>query len=174
MLWKYNEIQIFGNGTDSFHSRRLNYIDVCLCSVQTRLPFCLPSIGINGKIICTRQLIILPVVLYGYKGINRAMVKSSIFWDITPCSPLKINRRFGGTCHLHLCFPLLLRWFLARLILRPWRWRQRVPPKRLTTLHYIPKHKYLHNHCYEKFKSYLEWAYLRTSCLGQYVHLGLK
>jgi hypothetical protein len=28
-------------------------------------------------------------------------MQSSIFWDITPCSPLKINRRFGGTC-LHL------------------------------------------------------------------------
>jgi hypothetical protein len=24
-------------------------------------------------------------------------MKSSIFWDITPCTPLKINRRFGGT-----------------------------------------------------------------------------
>jgi hypothetical protein len=24
------------------------------------------------------------------------------FWDITPCSPLKVNQRFGGTCRLHL------------------------------------------------------------------------
>jgi hypothetical protein len=24
--------------------------------------------------------------------------RSSIFWDITPYSPLKINRRFGGRC----------------------------------------------------------------------------
>jgi hypothetical protein len=29
-------------------------------------------------------------------------MKSNIFWDITPCSPLKINRRFGGTYRLHL------------------------------------------------------------------------
>jgi hypothetical protein len=29
-------------------------------------------------------------------------MKSSVFWDITPSSPLKINRRFGGTCRLHL------------------------------------------------------------------------
>jgi hypothetical protein len=28
-------------------------------------------------------------------------MKSTIFWEITPCSPLKINRRFGGTCRLH-------------------------------------------------------------------------
>jgi hypothetical protein len=29
-------------------------------------------------------------------------MRSSIFWDITPCSPLKVNRRFGGTHRLHL------------------------------------------------------------------------
>jgi hypothetical protein len=27
---------------------------------------------------------------------------ASFFWDITPCSLLKVNRRFGGKCHLHL------------------------------------------------------------------------
>jgi hypothetical protein len=30
------------------------------------------------------------------------VMKSSIFWDITPYSPLKVNRRLGGTCRLHL------------------------------------------------------------------------
>jgi hypothetical protein len=30
-----------------------------------------------------------------------ADMKSSIPWDITTCSPLKVKRRFGGTC-LHL------------------------------------------------------------------------
>jgi hypothetical protein len=28
--------------------------------------------------------------------------ESYIFWDITPCSPLSVNRRFGGTGRLHL------------------------------------------------------------------------
>jgi hypothetical protein len=27
-------------------------------------------------------------------------MKSSIFWDITPCSPLNVNRHFGGTYRL--------------------------------------------------------------------------
>jgi hypothetical protein len=31
-----------------------------------------------------------------------AVVKSSNFWDVTPYSPLKVNRRFGGTCRLNL------------------------------------------------------------------------
>jgi hypothetical protein len=25
---------------------------------------------------------------------------SSVFWDIMPCSPLKVNQCFGGICHL--------------------------------------------------------------------------
>jgi hypothetical protein len=29
-------------------------------------------------------------------------MKSTVFWDITPCSPLKVNRRFGGTFRLNL------------------------------------------------------------------------
>jgi hypothetical protein len=28
--------------------------------------------------------------------------KSIIFWDMTPCSPLNVNRRFGGTYRLHI------------------------------------------------------------------------
>jgi hypothetical protein len=28
-------------------------------------------------------------------------MKGSTFWDITLCSLLKVNRRFGGTCHFY-------------------------------------------------------------------------
>jgi hypothetical protein len=35
-------------------------------------------------------------------------MKNFIFWDITPCSPLRVNRLFGGTCHLiDTCFALV-------------------------------------------------------------------
>jgi hypothetical protein len=30
------------------------------------------------------------------------VTKNSIFWDITLCSPLKVNIYFGGTYRLHL------------------------------------------------------------------------
>jgi hypothetical protein len=30
------------------------------------------------------------------------IMNSTIFWDITSCSLLKVNRRFGGTYRLHL------------------------------------------------------------------------
>jgi hypothetical protein len=61
--------------------------------------------------------------------------QSTIFWDITTCSPLWDNRRFGGTYRLYLQDRhLLSRWFLARLIFRPWKWRRYISPKRRLTL----------------------------------------
>jgi hypothetical protein len=36
-----------------------------------------------------------------YEVLIAVVMKSSIFWDLTQCSPLKFNRRFGGTCRLH-------------------------------------------------------------------------
>jgi hypothetical protein len=38
----------------------------------------------------------------GFVVLTAVIMKSAIFWDITPCSPLKVNRRFRGTCRLHL------------------------------------------------------------------------
>jgi hypothetical protein len=49
------------------------------------------------------------------------------------CSPLSVNRRFGGTYHIHLA-SCLLAGFLLNLFLRPWGWRRYVPPKRQLTL----------------------------------------
>jgi hypothetical protein len=37
-----------------------------------------------------------------FEVLTAVLMKSTIFWDITPCSPLKINGRFGGTYRLHL------------------------------------------------------------------------
>jgi hypothetical protein len=52
-----------------------------------------------------------------------------------PCSPLKLNRRFGGTYGLHI-----QSWWIRRArnqpeskwqesVLRPWRWRRYILPK---------------------------------------------
>jgi hypothetical protein len=37
-----------------------------------------------------------------FEVITSVVMKSTIFGDITPCSPLKVNRRFRGTFRLHL------------------------------------------------------------------------
>jgi hypothetical protein len=42
------------------------------------------------------------VILVSIKCWKQNLIKSTIFWDITPCSPLNVNRRFGGTYRLHL------------------------------------------------------------------------
>jgi hypothetical protein len=34
----------------------------------------------------------------GFEVRTAVVMKNSIFWDITPSIPLKLNRRFGGTC----------------------------------------------------------------------------
>jgi hypothetical protein len=38
----------------------------------------------------------------GFEVLTAVVVKSSVFWDITLCSPLQVNQRFGGTCFLFL------------------------------------------------------------------------
>jgi hypothetical protein len=38
----------------------------------------------------------------GCEVLTAVVMRSSIFWDITLCSKLKINWCFGGTCRLHL------------------------------------------------------------------------
>jgi hypothetical protein len=38
----------------------------------------------------------------GFEVFTAVVMKSIVFWDMTPCSPLSVNRRFGGTYRLHL------------------------------------------------------------------------
>jgi hypothetical protein len=87
-----------------------------------------------------------------FEVLTVVVMTRSIIWDVTPCSPLKVIRRFGGACHLHLqgqrisqainqrenrWQTLLSRCFLVWLILRPWRWRRHAPPKRRLTFNWL-------------------------------------
>jgi hypothetical protein len=76
----------------------------------------------------------------GFQGFLPKYWEFSIFWDITPCGPLKVNRRFGGICRLHLqgrrisqAKTSVKQVARRALILVPWRWKRNVPLKcRLT------------------------------------------
>jgi hypothetical protein len=57
--------------------------------------------------------------------------KSTIFWDITPCSPLEVNRLFGGTYRLHLQGRRISRARNQSKI--RWQGRRYIPPKRRFT-----------------------------------------
>jgi hypothetical protein len=88
-------------------------------------------------------------------NIKKMIVRSPVFWDITPCSPLKGDRRFGGTCP-SACH-LLPHWFLSLPILRPWRWRWHVAQQRRPTFNglHIPEDRTFHSHRCENLKSYM-------------------
>jgi hypothetical protein len=82
-------------------------------------------IGISGGLLWTREWTFgLPIMLpnsweveqllasqYGLTSMelvsNRICIIKTL--NITPCSPLKINRRFGGACRLHLQWQIISR-----------------------------------------------------------------
>jgi hypothetical protein len=68
-------------------------------------------------------------------------LKSSIFWDITPYSPLKANRSFGGTCQLHLQGGRINQ-------------ARKSVDFQQTTPRYIPEHRTLYNHRRENLRYY--------------------
>jgi hypothetical protein len=111
-------------------------------------------------------------------------LKSSIFWDITPCSPLKINHCSGRTYHRHLqgrrisrainqhenrclCSPpafMLVSCSAYSLTLKMEvicssktlvEFQQNIP-------HYIPEDSTLHNHRCENLKSFINNKTLYT------------
>jgi hypothetical protein len=47
-------------------------------------------------------LFLNPRFYVGFEVLTAVVTKSTIFWDITPCSRLIINRRFGRTYRLRL------------------------------------------------------------------------
>jgi hypothetical protein len=38
----------------------------------------------------------------GYDALTAVVIKSTVVWHITPCTPLEVNRRFGGTYRFNL------------------------------------------------------------------------
>jgi hypothetical protein len=65
-----------------------------------------------------------------FEVFTAVVMKSIIFWDVTPCSLFSWNRCFGAKSRLHQACHLLTCWFLLKLFIRPWSWRRYVPPKR--------------------------------------------
>jgi hypothetical protein len=71
-------------------------------------------------------------------------MKSIIFWDVTPCSLLRCNRRFGGIYLLHL---------QGRKKFQQGPAETSVASQRTTRRH-DPEDDTLHNHRCENLKSY--------------------
>jgi hypothetical protein len=103
-----------------------------------------------------------------------AWLKNSMFWDITPCSPLKVNRRFVLTCRLHLHGRRIsqtenqLCWLPAFALLSCSAYSLTLEMEatcssktsvefQRTTRRYTPEDGTLHNHHCENLKSYMAW-----------------
>jgi hypothetical protein len=68
---------------------------------------------------------IIRLGIEGRRHQYRGGKESSISWEMTPCSLLKVNRRFGRTALLAPC------WFIAWLTLQQWWLGRYLPSKRL-------------------------------------------
>jgi hypothetical protein len=97
-------------------------------------------------------------------------VKSTIFWDITSCSPLKVNWRFGGTYRLHFqsrkisqaktrmkaggnqsCFSA----YSLTLKMEAICYSETSVDSRQTARRFMPEDGTLHNHRCENLRSYI-------------------
>jgi hypothetical protein len=120
---------------------------------------------------------IMRSVLKSYE--QRTRVTSSIFWDITPCSPLNVNRRFGGKSCLHLQDRRINRarnrheagskFFLAyssTFKMDAICSSETSVDFQRTTRRYIPEDGTLHNHRCENLKSYREFFCMEVALLN--------
>jgi hypothetical protein len=59
------------------------------------------QMGWKPQILCiirsTIQILTNKYYIVGFEVFTSVVMKSINFWDMTPCSPLSVNRRFGGT-----------------------------------------------------------------------------
>jgi hypothetical protein len=99
------------------------------------------------------------------EGSRYTLLKSIVFWDMTPCSQLSVNRCFGGTYRLYLQGRRNQQaswWFLAELISSTQKMEaicssgtsvetQRATPRP------TPENDTLHNHRCENLKSYIRF-----------------
>jgi hypothetical protein len=93
---------------------------------------------------------------------SQVVKMSSNIWDILPCSPLKVNQLFRGTCRPHLqaeltiCFMLVSSLTYSSIMKMEDTWSSKtLVDLQWTTWHYIPEDRTLHNHCGENLKSYI-------------------
>jgi hypothetical protein len=116
---------------------------------------------------------------------KRRTRKKSIFWDATPCIPLKVHRSFGGTSSLHLhgrrisqarnqscAYYLLHAGFLLGLSFDPqygatYSSEMCLDFQCTATWRYIPENRTPRNHRWENLKSYKN---KRSSPLNHFHH----
>jgi hypothetical protein len=108
--------------------------------------------------------------------LTAVLMESLVFSHITPCNPLKVNRRLGGTCCLHLQGGRISqarnwneassRCYSSTLKLEAICSSETPVDIQRTTLHYIPEDINLHNPCWGNPKSYNVLTALHCSVIS--------
>jgi hypothetical protein len=101
----------------------------------------------------------------GYEVFTPVVMKITISWDIMLCSPMKVNRRFGGTYRLHLesrkisraRYQSESRWKAAML----WFWL--VSFLSCSAIYTVTKHSF---HKMSKMKNCFTWEQIRNLYLS--------
>jgi hypothetical protein len=102
--------------------------------------------------------------------VQTVITKSSIFWDMTPCNPLKVNLLFRWTCLLHFqgrrishekthMKHIASRAHSTSLKMEATCSSETSADFQQTTGRYIPEDRILHSHRCESFKSYKEYLF---------------
>jgi hypothetical protein len=94
-----------------------------------------------------------------------------VLWDITSCSPLKVNQHFGRTWCLHLQALLATCFKLVSCSAYSWTLKMEATCSsetsvdfQRTTHRYIPEHRTLHNHHCENLSSHIMPDYTALHC----------
>jgi hypothetical protein len=106
------------------------------CKVQSLYLLLFPFLAFFALLRTHVEFYRTPVQDIEFEVLRAVVIKSSVFWDTTPCIPFKSNRSFGGTIRLHfqgqrisqsrsqrteLCLLPPSSWFRTRQTL--WFWR---------------------------------------------------
>jgi hypothetical protein len=78
--------------------RTSNLVCACVCMYVCIMLVYFKTYGLVLLNSCDK-----PSIQYaGFEVLTAVVMKSTVFWDITPYSSLNVNQRFGGTYCLHL------------------------------------------------------------------------
>jgi hypothetical protein len=112
----------------------------------------------------------------GFEVLTAVVMKSTIFWDMTSCRPLKVNWRFGGTYRLHLesgisrvgsppAFPLVFCSAYSPLKMEAICSSATSVDFQRARRRYIPEDRVLHTLCY-RFRGFRGNDFSRYCLLG--------